>query len=577
MKSHLIQDMLSRIDDRYILESHPDVVLAERQRDGLYDDRPPAWKRFMNSGWGVAAVSVLVGLGVVIGIAAAGRLGTVDPGGSPGGNPGVTPGTQQNPPAAQNPYTLTFTSHGDGTCTVHVAINDNSTALYDLEIPAKSPAGDTVTELDLPLTDHDLLPAVLSDASYERYIVEPLEALYGITVENAQAIEKDYDHPDSEKSFYLRKFLAQYSTHLDGTTNHYLEPTLDDDERLYLHRELTKTGFTAADLEDIRRETAKDSSEAEVSTSASIRTITLPYTLTSIPDLAFGKWIDLDSIIYTGTEEAWSRLTATHVEIGQVPVNCLNVPGKGETPTEASFTFDYTLSATTLRPGDSFTLGTSMTNVSGRDVTYTGSYSWQTASFYFYRVDPDGTRVRLDLGRDETSDYTENTIPNGKTRTESLPGMMVPPNATTGTYHLVLYCGWDEELCYVFENALVIEGGMTLPTDAPAYTISTDYATFPYPSDTLTVTYRATRPGVAFSMGWMQLVRESDGRVFTLEHPEDDALLPPEDPSEYLTYRRTFWIREPASLTEGKYRLTAYVGKTPVATTEIYVVMPVDE
>ncbi len=117
------------------------------------------------------------------------------------------------------------------------------------------------------------------------------------------------------------------------------------------------------------------------------------------------------------------------------------------------------------------------------------------------------------------------------------------------------------------------DGTTDAPTGIP-FTISTDYDTFPYGGDTITVIYRATEPGVAFTMGSMTLTRLSDGQEFVLDQPEDDDLLVPEDPSEYLEYRRTFWIADAESLTEGNYRLTATVRGQVVAMTDIYVVLP---
>ncbi len=106
------------------------------------------------------------------------------------------------------------------------------------------------------------------------------------------------------------------------------------------------------------------------------------------------------------------------------------------------------------------------------------------------------------------------------------------------------------------------------------FTISTDYEVYPYGFDTITVIYKATRPGEAFTMGSMRLISQADGQVITLEHPEDDALMIPEDPSTYLEYRRTFIITDYESLTEGWYYLIASVGGRDVAMTEMYVSMP---
>ncbi len=80
MKPTTVQDMLTRIDDRYILESHPNLVREENIRSGVI--LPPeesAWKRFWQSGWAAAVLSVIVSVAVLIAVVAAGRMGADNP------------------------------------------------------------------------------------------------------------------------------------------------------------------------------------------------------------------------------------------------------------------------------------------------------------------------------------------------------------------------------------------------------------------------------------------------------------------------------------------------------------------
>ena len=52
--------------------------------------------------------------------------------------------------AENKPYSLEFTSNGDGTCYVsHLYLNNRYETAFDVTIPEKSPAGDTVTGIDL--------------------------------------------------------------------------------------------------------------------------------------------------------------------------------------------------------------------------------------------------------------------------------------------------------------------------------------------------------------------------------------------------------------------------------------------
>ncbi len=81
MKKELIQDMLTQIDDKYILESHPDTVLAARReqeertggRRRRQDLGGAGWSR---SGVVAAILSVVVSLAVLGGVIAAGRMGS---------------------------------------------------------------------------------------------------------------------------------------------------------------------------------------------------------------------------------------------------------------------------------------------------------------------------------------------------------------------------------------------------------------------------------------------------------------------------------------------------------------------
>ncbi|MBQ7379529.1 MAG: leucine-rich repeat protein [Clostridia bacterium] len=73
------------------------------------------------------------------------------------------------------PYHLYFMSNGDGTCSVeYVTVDPENTQDFVIEIPEKSPTGDTVTKVDLHLlgygkvtADTELLPTVISAAAFD--------------------------------------------------------------------------------------------------------------------------------------------------------------------------------------------------------------------------------------------------------------------------------------------------------------------------------------------------------------------------------------------------------------------------
>ncbi len=82
MKTHLIANAFTNIDDQYIIESHPAAVLAQNGR--LPRAEGPV-RRFLGSGWGAAILSAACALLVLTGIVMAGRMGTGDPTVNPGG------------------------------------------------------------------------------------------------------------------------------------------------------------------------------------------------------------------------------------------------------------------------------------------------------------------------------------------------------------------------------------------------------------------------------------------------------------------------------------------------------------
>ena len=68
----------------------------------------------------------------------------------------------------EEPYHLFFQSNGDGTCKVKaITINPKNDQGFDLEIPDKSPAGDTVTAVNLLISSNSKdnaennLPAII--------------------------------------------------------------------------------------------------------------------------------------------------------------------------------------------------------------------------------------------------------------------------------------------------------------------------------------------------------------------------------------------------------------------------------
>lgn len=83
--------------------------------------------------------------------------------------------------AGNKPYSLEFTSNGDGTCYVsRLYLNNQYKTAFDIVIPEKSPAGDTVTGIDLgnSLTDPgDVVPLFLTKNQIDEILIQ-VEADY---------------------------------------------------------------------------------------------------------------------------------------------------------------------------------------------------------------------------------------------------------------------------------------------------------------------------------------------------------------------------------------------------------------
>ncbi len=303
----------------------------------LSEAMPPSWVgkgstkrhplrtlgRWLQTGWAAAILSVVVAVGVVSAIIIAGRPGVID---SPAGSQPVTeePGEL---PSDVEAYSLRFISHGDGTCTVELLAEDSVTAFYSAVIPKASPAGDTVVAVSANFNNHDLLPRVLTPADYETYILRPMEAYFGITLAEAEAIQDDTKHPDAPKGFELRRYLAYYAfktaealqaepnrpQELYVRTDCYvLEYTLTDEERMNLYALFVDMGMTAEKLEAINRSIRPlaeypDSFPAEINTSAGLTSLRLPAGVQSVTELAFDLWPDLEQIVFDGTMKQWLR------------------------------------------------------------------------------------------------------------------------------------------------------------------------------------------------------------------------------------------------------------------------------
>ena len=187
MKHELIAKKMTEIDDRYVLESDPDIVAATVGRPSRF----AAVADFFSNGWGVAIISGLVALSVLGGIVAAGQIhpGTTPAGTLPPTTLSSEPTETEAPTEAPQPtpvYTegLEFRVEPSGEATL---IGMGTATDTVLRIPPKDPSGHPVTmiakeafksntaitEVILPASIYAVLSESFADCtSLERLTVE---------------------------------------------------------------------------------------------------------------------------------------------------------------------------------------------------------------------------------------------------------------------------------------------------------------------------------------------------------------------------------------------------------------------
>ena len=144
------------------------------------------------------------------------------------------------------PYELEFKSNGDGTCALTaIKYNRKYTAGFTVDIPEKSPAGDTVTSIDI--TYRTLAPEFISDEDMKG-ILDKIESdnekSRDLRSFPAFYILKDpYDEALSEKTkeniikeFPMSEFIAMYIR----------EPCISQQELQHLDAILIATGYDSS-------------------------------------------------------------------------------------------------------------------------------------------------------------------------------------------------------------------------------------------------------------------------------------------------------------------------------------------
>ncbi len=201
----------------------------------------------------------------------------------------------------------------------------------------------SLTELEDSFTMPYELPHVMTVEDFERYILAPMEDYFGVTLEMAEEICHQYDHPLFAPSFYLRQrlsFFIHYTTEnsdeflendylpllekaeliralpVTATTDVYvMEPHTSESEQLLLYMILHATGVVPMDFEmmDIHYRKQIGSYDhreyaSAYNSSLLIRSITLPSTLISTYEGVFHGWRSLTDITYDGTKAEFEAM-----------------------------------------------------------------------------------------------------------------------------------------------------------------------------------------------------------------------------------------------------------------------------
>lgn len=226
---------------------------------------------------------------------------------------GQETGTQETADT-QTPYTLTFTSNGDGTCTVTgITYNEWFEGQFTLSIPALSPDGDRVTGIDLSGTAaHDRTSADIAGVP----LLLTVEA-FGRIYDRVVAVVCGGDPDD----FFAKKFNAYFTTISYSTLNEadrrkalaaypfapYVDFVLFDPfasltETVGIKERLDEIGYTpaeyAADVREINALIQPYAPDAVISfTNASnVTSIDLPDTLTDVGPCAFRECVHITSL-----------------------------------------------------------------------------------------------------------------------------------------------------------------------------------------------------------------------------------------------------------------------------------------
>ncbi len=325
MSQPIIWEGLGGVSEAYIMDAMPPSWQASAS-----GATPPPRKRtrvaefFLDNGWVAAVLSAVVAVAVIVAIVLAGR-----------GEPIVPPveslpesdteRATESETETEAAYTLEYTPLGDGTCSVRIVGNPSVDRDYEVVIPETSPEGDVVAEVAERQFDL-LVPRIMTVEFYEEEIPAPLEAYYGLTLEEAEANRANKDHPLYEEGFYLRKHLS-YFMHYDETDPYWpiileaypelshgdfytLEATISSIERILLGAELARADISPATILSCYDEVDEicgyaagtaaaryaPSAHETLSSGRHIRSVTLPDTIKIVSDQAFLGCVNLRNI-----------------------------------------------------------------------------------------------------------------------------------------------------------------------------------------------------------------------------------------------------------------------------------------
>lgn len=153
----------------------------------------------------------------------------------------------------RDPYSFTFDSNGDGTCTVtFVEIDQSYQKPFTIKFPEESPDGERVTAIDYEVASN--LPWMLLEGDAEQHLFTPMEGKY-LAGEIHEFYYKKfcvffiYQNLSEKESDKAKEALLKAYPVCEIANIYTFESDASEDEIAYIEKELAYIGYTYLELQ----------------------------------------------------------------------------------------------------------------------------------------------------------------------------------------------------------------------------------------------------------------------------------------------------------------------------------------